>query len=108
MYLYNIIIVGLYVWGSQNLQKKVVEMRSDDYLDSQFKKAFIRELVDGDEFLSSLWLRVRPRIQNTLSTIGIQNVKKLSLNDLNTIERVASKDVIKLRKMASPNVKKSI
>ena len=58
------------MYGQRNLQAKVEEYRTDEWLDALFRKRYRTELAEGNAFVESLWFRVRPALQVAFDTVS--------------------------------------
>ena len=55
-----------------------------------------------DDFLQSLWARVRPKLQGTIETVGVGKLQRARSAELHELERVSSELVPELRRLTGP------
>jgi len=84
------------------LLAKTEELSSSEGLTALFQKTHIRELADGDQFIISLWERVRPQLKQTLAIEALSALPKVHSSEMNQIEEIISKEVPYLRRLAAP------
>merc|ERR1711871_176981 len=86
----------------RHLITKTEELCSKEGLTSLFQKTHIRELADGDQFIVSLWERVRPPLMQTLAIETLSSLPKVHSTEMNQVEEILNKEVPYLRRMAAP------
>mmetsp|Transcript_8637 Transcript_8637/g.13600 ORF Transcript_8637/g.13600 Transcript_8637/m.13600 type:complete len:580 (+) Transcript_8637:2-1741(+) len=97
---------GVYLFGNHQLQDKAKEMATDAYLENLFRRIYIRELAEGDEFVPSLWVRVKLHLKSAIETLGVPNLHRLSGRELRQVDEVLSDKVPGLRRKAAPQFHK--
>ncbi|GBG23909.1 EH-domain containing protein, putative [Hondaea fermentalgiana] len=95
---------GVYLYGNHLLQRKAARMTDDAYLDDLFRRVFVKELADRDQFVESLWIRVRPHVKSALQTLGIANLPRVSARGLQAIDDIVENQVPALRREAQPAI----
>jgi len=84
------------------LSEQQEDLCTDDGLSHIFRKSHLRELAEGDQFIVSLWDRVRPNLKQMLSLSSVHSTPKLASADLRQIDEIITKEVPHLRRMAAP------
>jgi len=85
-----------------SLQVLAADILSDAGMDALFRHRFHIELSEGDEFIMSLWRRIRPHMQRSLRTLSLAGVPKPSHVELSDLNAVLQSEVPALRRLASP------
>jgi len=99
----SVMAVGvLGLWGQHALRMLSKELLTDVGLDMLFKRCHQIEVADGDEFVGSLWRRVRPQLQHSLFTLSLAHIPKLSHAELEALNHVLQSEVPDLRRLVSP------
>jgi len=96
---------GVYVYGNHMLMKKGLDLKSDAFLDELFRRIYVHEIANQDQFLQSLWVRVKPHIKSALETVGIANMPRVPSRALRDIDNIIEKNVTSMRRQALPNFK---
>lgn len=97
--------VGLQVQSNKLMRSLRDVLISDASLNDVFKLQYGREIADGDEFVLSLWKRVKPQLQLSIQTLGIDNVPKIKASDLAALDKIVRDDIPTLRRKAAPTDK---
>jgi hypothetical protein len=93
---------GVYLYGNYQLQLKAKDMSSDQFLESVFGRVYVREVADRDQFVLSLWHRVKLQLRSAIETVGVANLPRVSGHDLRKLDAVIDEQVPQLRRMAAP------
>jgi hypothetical protein len=100
----SILGIGGLIWYHQgSLDKIQNDLTSIEYLSSSFQRTHARQVQDGDEYVASLWQRVRGSLQTALSS-AFENGGRppiVSASELQTLESVLDKDIPRLRRIAN-------
>lgn len=104
----SILGVGGLVWyHGHYLSGLRSEMTSLEYLGTSFQRTHAREVQDGDEFVASLWQRVRHALQTSLKA-GFDSTPNgldtVSANELQQLHDLLDKEIPRLRRLASDGV----
>ena len=76
-------------------------LMSDEGLNRIFDRVHATELSDNDEFVLSLWQRVRPQLQVAVETIGIGSIDKVTSKELSSIDHIINQEVPRLRRLTA-------
>jgi len=76
-------------------------LSAEKSLDKIFREVHSVDLSEGDEFLISVWDRVRAPLRRAIDGYGIMGLSQASQSDLSGLDAII-KDVGRLRTMASP------
>eukprot|EP00514_Thraustochytrium_sp_LLF1b_P013646 CAMPEP_0184548036 /NCGR_PEP_ID=MMETSP0199_2-20130426/5954_1 /TAXON_ID=1112570 /ORGANISM="Thraustochytrium sp., Strain LLF1b" /LENGTH=548 /DNA_ID=CAMNT_0026942605 /DNA_START=41 /DNA_END=1687 /DNA_ORIENTATION=- len=93
---------GVYLYGNVQLEAKAKEMASDAFLEALFQRIFVREIAERDEFVLSLWHRVKMQLKSTIDTVGVPNLTRVAAGDLHQLEAIVDEEVPRLRRTAAP------
>jgi hypothetical protein len=93
---------GVYLYGNYQLQLKAKDMSSDRFLESVYGRVYVREVADRDQFVLSLWHRVKLQLRSAIETVGVANLPRVSGHDLRKLDAVIDEQVPQLRRMAAP------
>jgi len=61
------------------------------------------QVSEGDEYVLSLWRRVRPQLGAALGTIGVHALEPLSARELGRLDEVLGMEVPEMRRLTSPH-----
>ena len=90
---------GLFIWQNRQLHGEAQRLASDEHLHSVFQRIYSRRIAERDEFVSSLWVRVREHLKLGLRDVDvIQNLRRVPAADLTVIDRILDVDVPNLRR----------
>ena len=70
-------------------------------LDEVFRRVHFRALAERDDFVVSLWDRVRPQMLDAVRTFGLAGLPRVRKAELDALEDIVSNVVPRLRKAAS-------
>ena len=93
--------VGSGFLAQRSLAKDERELLSSSGLDKVFRERYVVALAQHDEFIVSLWDRVKQPLQTALRTMGANKIPKVSGFDLDDLDRVIEEEVPHLRKAAT-------
>lgn len=88
--------------GASNLKKKEEHMLSVEGLNRYFSKCYARELAEGDEFISSVWRRIRDGLKLSLGTTGLGSMAVARASEIRELQRILEEEVPALRRVAAP------
>lgn len=100
----TILGVGGLMWYN-SLQLKAVErnLMTTEELSAAFQREFSREVLnDADEYVASVWQRIRGPLQLSLEARGLQQIPQVSTNELNKLKNILDEEIPALRRLASP------
>jgi hypothetical protein len=93
---------GVYLYGNYQLQLKAKDMSSNHFLESVFGRVYVREIADRDQFVLSLWHRVKLQLRSAIVSVGAANLPRVTGSDLRKLDAVIDEQVPDLRRMAAP------
>lgn len=102
----SVLLAGVvHVVNTPRVNKTIQKLISDDGLYLILKKEYHAEAVSGDEFVTSLWYRVREPIQTAIQTVGIENLSSITATraQMARLREICDKDVPQLRREAAPH-----
>lgn len=94
--------VGSVWYGNSLMEMKEKQLMSSHGMTEFFRRAHLRQIVEGDEFVQSLWGRVEPQLRVALETIGIANMPSLSGGDRAALDGILEREVPSMRRLTSP------
>ena len=96
-------IGGAGAWwaGQRHLTALEKHLFSSEGLDEVFRQSHVVSLAQNDEFIVSLWERVKPQLQVALRTMGPRGIPKVSSSDFADLDDVIDAQVPLLRKAAT-------
>lgn len=65
-------------------------------------RGYARELAEGDESITSAWIRVREGLHATLSSLGLDGVGKVKSGERKELRRILDVEIPALRRRAAP------
>ena len=98
---------GLFWYHQMYLSRLREDMVSFEYLRGSFQRTHAREVQDADEFVASLWQRVRSALQTSLKTAfegSPTGLNVITARELQQLDNLVEKDIPRLRRMASDGV----
>ena len=63
---------------------------------------YASEVNDGDEYIASLWQRIRDPLKMSLETLGLQSIPQVSQAELAALDKIVTVEIPELRRLASP------
>jgi len=94
---------GLFWYNSLQLEAIERSLITTEELSSIFQREFSREVInDADEYVASVWQRIRRPLQLSLETIGLQQLPHVSTGELQQLRNILEKEIPELRRLASP------
>eukprot|EP00658_Telonema_sp_P-2_P033396 TRINITY_DN24521_c0_g1_i3.p1 TRINITY_DN24521_c0_g1~~TRINITY_DN24521_c0_g1_i3.p1 ORF type:complete len:473 (-),score=120.78 TRINITY_DN24521_c0_g1_i3:405-1823(-) len=94
--------VASHVVRQKSAERAQEELFTQHGLDGVFERAHAGQLALGDEYLRSLWLRVRPKLMVALSTHGLGQIDKVRAGDMSKVDQIVNHEVKALRRMTTP------
>lgn len=100
-------IGGLTWYNGVKMRTHETNLMVNESLSASFQKCYRREIREGDEYVASLWQRIREPLQASLEQIGgiSQLPSSPSINYDKEVDRLTSildRDIPALRKVVSP------
>jgi hypothetical protein len=84
------------------LKEEEKNLLSMEELSASFQRTHSREISEADEFIVSIWQRIRDNLQLSLKAEGLDKYPSVSDSDLNGLRKILDQDIPRLRRMASP------
>lgn len=100
----TILGVGGLMWYN-SIQLKSVErnLMTTEELSAAFQREFSREVLnDADEYVASVWQRIKGPLQLSLEARGLQQIPQVSTSELNHLKKILEEEIPELRRVASP------
>jgi hypothetical protein len=100
----SIIGIGGLVWYHrtylQRVQEDLITLGS---LSSSFQRTHARQVQDADEYIASLWQRVRDALQSALTSAFEDggSLATVSVSELQSLQDILEKEIPRLRRMAN-------
>jgi hypothetical protein len=100
----SVVGIGGVIWYHQTFLNRVQEdLISLESLNASFQRTHARQVQDGDEYVASIWLRVRDSLQTALST-AFQNGGNIAIaspSELKNLLHILDNDIPRLRRLAN-------
>jgi hypothetical protein len=93
---------GLSWYNSARLQGIEQKLTSVEELSATFQRVYAREVNDGDEYLASVWQRIRDPLKMALESQGLQSLVSVSNHELAELDKIVTVEIPELRRIASP------
>lgn len=93
---------GLSWYNSLQLKAAEERLTSPAELSASFQRVYAREVNDADEYIASVWQRIRDPLKMALETEGLQQVPAVSASELAALDKIVEEDIPELRRLASP------
>ena len=104
----SIVGIGGLVWYHTTYLNRVQEdLVSLESLSASFQRTHARQVQDGDEYVASIWQRVRGSLQSALSTTFQDggNLTIASSSEQEKLRQIVDNDIPRLRRLANETVK---
>jgi len=98
----------LYFIGTKQLEELGRELVGSERVEATFRKLYARRIADKDEYLTSLWTRVRDHLRIGLSAGELAAMDRPSSTEIALFERILEVDIPQLRRIAAPPFNKKI
>ena len=95
-------LAGSVWYGNSLLEMKERALMSSHGMTEFFRRAYLRQIVEGDEFVQAMWGRVEPQLRVALETIGIASMPSLGSGDRTALDTILERDVPNMRRLTSP------
>lgn len=93
---------GMSWYNSTQMQEWERQAYSAEELGAAFQRTYGRAIRDGDEYVASLWQRVRDPVRMALEHTPIGQLPAVSQSDLSGLQKILDTDVPELRRLVSP------
>jgi len=94
---------GLFWYNALQLEATEQTMLTTEELSLIFRREFSKEVVnDADEYIASVWQRIREPLQLSLESIGLERLPHVSTFELEHLQNILEKEIPELRRLASP------
>ena len=92
----------LFYLSSQRLEALARDLVGPERIEATFRRLYARRLADKDEYVQSLWARVRDHLKLGLSAAELQAMDRPSSTELALLDGILEKEVPTLRRAAAP------
>ena len=92
---------GYHAWNAAAVSARQAEIASDDGLKRLLRSQYHLELAASDEFVLSLWERVRPQLRVALSTVDVQSLPEPSSAEMARLQEICDVEVPRMRRATS-------
>eukprot|EP00607_Mallomonas_marina_P010363 CAMPEP_0182421364 /NCGR_PEP_ID=MMETSP1167-20130531/6726_1 /TAXON_ID=2988 /ORGANISM="Mallomonas Sp, Strain CCMP3275" /LENGTH=333 /DNA_ID=CAMNT_0024598423 /DNA_START=619 /DNA_END=1620 /DNA_ORIENTATION=- len=93
---------GLAAWQRHSLRAQATNLISPANLESTFQQVYARRIAENDEFVTSLWIRVREHLKMGLNVPDFESTRRLPSSDMAALEHILEFDVPALRRKVTP------
>ena len=90
------------VWQSSSLKKEAARIAPIDNVESVYRRIHGRRISEQDEYISSLWLRVKDQIKVGVTAGDIQRMNRINSTDFANLENLIDMEIPNLRRKAAP------
>ena len=99
----SILGIGGLIWYHQTYLSRVQEeLVSPESLSASFQRTHARQVLDGDEYVASIWQRVRRSLRTSLtSAFEDGNLDIVSSSELEQLQHILDNDIPRLRRLAN-------
>jgi hypothetical protein len=94
---------GLSLYHSVQLKQVEESMMSDHELSARFQRVYAREIKEGDEYVASVWQRIREPLKMALEMQGLHGIPPVSNSELEALDTIVTEEIPALRRLASPS-----
>jgi hypothetical protein len=95
--------LGMVWWQNSALTDLSAQLARPESAENSFRKQYHRKIADKDEFVLSLWARVKEHLRVGLSAEDVRTLKPLSAGDISRLERLMDHEIPELRRDAQPS-----
>ena len=92
---------GIQIIGMKSLRELKEELTSQDGLNRAFQHSYPREIAEADEFITSIWQRIREPMRLSLSAIGVENLVTVKSSEIDALKSILDENIPQLRRKAS-------
>lgn len=101
--LYAVGTGGFLYYNKKVLGEHEALMSSPDGLRRVFERVYARQVMEGDEFVASLWKRTASFLQMVVETQGgLGQLPKVTKAELQEMQRILTEEIPALRRLAAP------
>ena len=93
---------GLWVYNGKSILAEENILLEDQGLVDIFRRTHVRELHERDEYVVSVWGRIKEGLQGNLKAVGLGGVGGVKEGDVKMLEDILEVEIPKLRRLASP------
>jgi hypothetical protein len=94
---------GLSWYHSVQLKQLEETLTSHHELSTRFQRLYAREIKEGDEYVASVWQRIREPLKMALEMQGLNAIPSVSKSELDTLDAIVHVEIPALRRLASPS-----
>jgi hypothetical protein len=101
--LYTVGSGGFLYYNNKILGEHEAAMASPEGLRRLFERLYARQVLEGDEFVTSLWKRTYQSLQMVVDTQGgLARLPRATNAELRELDRILEEDIPALRRLAAP------
>ena len=82
------------------------ELVSPERVEATFRKMYARRIADRDEYVKSLWVRVRDHLRIGLTASDLGALGRVTSSEMHMLERILDEDAPRLRRLSAPSFNK--
>jgi hypothetical protein len=94
---------GLSWYHSVQLTRVEENITSYHELSAGFQRLYAREIKEGDEYVASVWQRIREPLKMALEMQGLRGIPAISKSELDALDEIVQVEIPALRRLASPS-----
>ena len=92
---------GMHFMNTKYLKELKEDLVSQDGLSKAFQNTHTREIAEADEFIASVWQRIREPLRLSLDALGIEHLPTISSTEIDSMRHILDEKIPKLRRDAS-------
>ena len=92
---------GMHFMNTKYLKELKEDLVSQDGLSKAFQNTHTREIAEADEFIASVWQRIREPLRLSLDALGIEDLPTISSTEIDSMRHILDEKIPKLRRDAS-------
>lgn len=92
---------GVHWWNATKLGELEADLLSSEGLNKAFQLTHTREISEADEFVASVWQRIKEPLRMSLESLGLENVSAVDASDVKNMRRILEEEIPRLRRLAS-------
>ena len=99
-----VLATGNHLLSSKQVQRERDAILSDEGMARLLREEYHLQLAAGDEFVISLWERVRPQLRVAVTTFGVKNMPMPSSSELSRLQSIVDSEVPALRRITAAQI----
>ena len=93
---------ALQVYNGRAVEAEEKRLLEDQGLVDTFRRTHVRQINEHDEFVVSIWNRIKEPLKANLNAMGIREMGAVSNKDIAGLQKILDEDIPALRRLASP------